>query len=282
MSEEIQETVENKETEETEVKEPESKESIIEKIGKKISNFVNGEETEEVAEVKIPEDFSKAALELGWKNDEISEFAKDYTEEELLEMIPALIGEDSEESEESSNTKEETPKEPKEKRVEDSQEDERIQKLLDRIEALEKAQEADLEDGEKQELANMVKRASKIFDGASEEFEVFGKTEDLPKFPGGQVIPTSPQMKARSEVWDMAYRLESTGLDFENAMSVAMNAFKGKNLAKDVQRKLIKDLKNNETKLGGKRTSHTSGKVAKTGIEVIEEVARRHGVEIPG
>ena len=289
MAEETEKTTEELETETTETEEKtaeDSRESVIDKIKEKVSSFFSGDKEEEAETVEVPPDFAKAVKELGWSDEDLADFTKDYTVEELEEMIPALLGEDTDEgSDETSEKEEEKTKEGKEqkaekKQVEKSQEDERIQKLLDRIEALEKAQGKSKEDDKQRELVNLVSKASQTFDEASKEFEVFGKTEDLPKFPDGRVIPTSPQMKARSKVWDMAYRLQSTGLDFDNAMSTALNAFKGENLAKDIHRKVVKELKDKEKRLGGKRTSHESSTNVATGADVIRQVARKHGRDI--
>jgi len=263
-TEEVQET-ETKEEEET-------KESILSKI----RNFVIGKE-EKVEEVKVPDEFTKAALLGGWSGEDVDEFAKDYSEEELIEMIPALIGEDSEESDETSDTEE--TQETKETEGNDSQDDEQVQKLLQRIEALEKAQDEAQEESKDQEIVNLVNRASQIFDEASKEFEVFGKTDKLSKFPDGRIITTSPQMKARNEVWEVARQLHNSGMDFEAAMSTSLNAYKGRNLVKDVKRSVIKDLKKSEKRLSGKRTSHETSTNVASGPEVIREVIRRHGKE---
>jgi hypothetical protein len=268
------------ETEETEdvveessekTEEETSKETIIDKIRTKIKDFTNKDE--EVAEVVIPDDFTKAALDSGWSSEDIKDFAKDYSEDELKEMIPTLIGEDSEESEETLDTLEAETEETKD---EDSQDDEQVKKLLERIEALEKAQGKSQEETEKQEFINLVYKASQTFDEMSKEFEVFGKTEELPMFPDGRLVLTSPQMKARSEVFDLAHTLKGTGMDFDTAMSVSLNAFKGKNLTKDVKRNLIKDLKTKEKRLSGKRTSHESGTKEMSGPDVIRAVLAKN------
>lgn len=267
----VEENIEevNEETQE------ETKESLLSKIGNKLKSAL-GTETEEETQVVIPDEFNQVAATLGWSTEDIQEFASDYTEDELKEMIPFLTGEDSSEEEETSDTQK--TEETKKNEDENSQDDELVQKLLDRIEKLEKAQEESQEDLQVQEAVDLVNRASEMFDEASDEFEIFGKTDDLPKFPDGRTIPNSPQMKARSEVWDVAYRLKGAGLDFDQAMSVALNSYKGKNLTKDVQRKVIRDLKKNEKRLGGKRTSHESSPVEfDRGPDVIENVLRKHG-----
>jgi hypothetical protein len=260
---------------EQEVQEPESRETVIEKIKSKISNFMGNAQEEEAGE-PVPEGFAEAAQNLGWSAEDIAEFADGYSDEELLEMIPSLVVEEPEESEPPAETPEE-----EEKEVEDSQEDEKIQKLLARIDALEKAQETVNDQNKKQEDKNRVKKASSLFDKLSDEYEVFGKTEGLPRFPDGRLVPNSPALKARNEVWNVAHSLAETGMAFDSAMDVAVNAYKGKHLAADVKRNMIKDLKNHESKLSGKHTSHESQEYADlSGPDVIREVARRHGREI--
>jgi hypothetical protein len=273
LEENLEETgeEENLDTEETTEEAP--KESILDTIKNKIKSFTSKNEEQETA-VVIPDDFTKAALIQGWSSEDVKGFAKDYTEAELKEMIPALLSEDSDESDETSDTLEE--EETEEQKDEDSQEDEKTKKLLERIEALEKAQGKSHEEDQKQEFIGFIRTASQAFDEASKEFEVFGQTKDLPKFPDGRLIHTSPQMKARDEVFDLACQLQGTGMDFDNALSVSLNAFKGKNLTKDVKRNLIKDLKGKEKRLSGKRTSHESGTKEMTGPEVIRAILNKN------
>jgi len=277
IDENLEETTDEviEESEDTTEETEENKPSILDVIKNKIKSFTNkDEETEEVATV-VPDDFSKAALNKGWSGEDVKEFAKDYTEAELVEMIPALLSEDTDDgSDETSDMFEET--ETEETEEEDSQEDEKTKKLLERIEALEKAQGKSQEEDEKQELIGFIRTASQAFDEASKEFEVFGKTEDLPKFPDGRLIHTSPQLKARNEVFDLANQLRATGMGSDDALSVSLNAYKGKNLKKDVKRNLIKDLKGKEKRLSGKRTSHESGTKEMTGPEVIKAILNKN------
>ena len=287
-TEEIQEEIKEetnediKEEVKEEVSEEEAKKSTISKIGDLVKNFVSGDsgvDSDSEEGELIPDTFTEAASKAGWTDEDITEFSEDYSDKELLEMIPTLLGEDSVETEKTSD-KTETKSETKETKVEDSQEDEKIQKLLDRIDALEKSQGVAKDEKEKQEHSNLIHQASQIFDKESKEFEVFGKTEELPKFPDGRLIPTSPQMKARVEVWDLATSLRMSGMDFDKAMSASLNAYKGKNLSKDVKRNIIKDLKKNEKKLSGKHTSHESTKTIDYGPDVIREIARKAGRDI--
>ena len=260
---------------------PETKESVISKIADKIKNFVSGGPVEETG-ADIPDEFTNVAKQLGWDEGAITEFKADYSDDELKEMIPFLLGEDTVTTEETSDKDKVVKPEPETKtvKVEDSQDDEKVKKLLERIEALESAQGKSQKEKQEQEVTNLVTRASELFDNASKDFEVFGQTDKLPKLPDGRIIPTSPAMKARIEVFDLAARLNASGMTFDDAMSVSLNAFKGKNLATDVKRNVIKDLKKNESKLGGKRISHESTQELTYGPDIIRAVAQKHGRDI--
>lgn len=281
IKEEVKEEVneEVKEEEVQEVSDEEAKKSTVDKIKDLVKSVVSPDSKEEKEGELIPGDFSAAASKLGWTDQDITEFSSDYSDDELLEMIPTLLGENSVETEKASD-KTDDKSETKETKGEDSQDDEATKKLLERIDALEKGQGVAKEKEDKQELDNRVHRASQMFDETSKEFEVFGKTEDLPVFPDGHIIPTSPQMKARTEVWDVAVSLNKAGMDFDNALSVSLNAYKGKNLSADVKRNIIKDLKKSEKKLSGKHTSHESQATITNGPDVIREVVRRAGKDI--
>lgn len=255
-------------------KEEESKQSVVEKIDGMVEDFVNPD-PDKTEGAEVPESFSTAAIKAGWTEEAIDGFCDGYSNEELLEMIPLLTTENSVETEKTSDKTDKSKTEEK-----NSQDDGRLEKALERIAALEESQDVDNEERSKREQANLIRRASQIFDDKSKEFEVFGMTDKLPAFPDGRLIPTSPQLKARIEVWDLAASLQKTGMDFEDAMSTSLNAYKGKNLSNDVKRNIIKDLKKNEKKLSGKRTSHESSKNIISGVDVIREVVRRAGRNI--
>jgi hypothetical protein len=79
----------------------------------------------------------------------------------------------------------------------------------------------------------------------------------------------------------LAYDLTiKAGIHFDKALEISVNAFKGKNLAKDVERNLVRDLKANEKRLSAKHTSHESVKTNMTGVDIIRSVGKKHGVEI--
>jgi len=123
----------------------------------------------------------------------------------------------------------------------------------------------------------MVDRASKILDDAAKDFPVFGKTDELPCFPSGrlkgQLIPTSPEMKARMEVLRYADAFMATGADIDDAMANALATYKGLHLEQESQRKAIRDLKSHETKLSGARVGReTKKKYADSRSEIIDDI----------
>lgn len=239
--------------------------------------------TEEETGDDIPDEFTKAARKMNWSDEDTADFAAQgneggpFTNEQLKEMIPDLLGEDTAKADETSDTTE-VESETTETKGEDSQEGDELKQLREDVAALKEELGVRQEKSKEKEVASFVTKASELFDKASEEFEVFGKTADLPTFPDGRVIPTSPQMKARNEVFGMAQQLKEAGIPGDKALEFSYNAYKGANLAVETQRNVIKGLKKREQTLGGKRVSHKATEAANlTGPETIAAVKRRHG-----
>ena len=136
-------------------------------------------------------------------------------------------------------------------------------------------------------MKETVDKASKFLDDAAKEFPVFGKTDELPRFPSGrlagQLIPTSPEMKARMEVLRYADSFIGSGADVDDAMAKALATYKGLHLEKESHRKVIRDLKNHEVKLSGARTGkETKRKYVDSRDEIIDEIRqmqRAAGIE---
>lgn len=267
-------------TEETKPEDKESGGSFIKRIKDKILG--DREIAKTVPRESIPESFTKAARKSGMSDEMTEKFAADFTDEQLEKMIPALIGGATAKADDTSDKVGDTADlETKDEKVEDSQDDDnKLAEALDRIAELEKAQGLSVEKSKEEEQANFVTGASALFDEASKEFEVFGKTDELPRFPhNNELIPTSPQMEARNEVFRHATAIQQAGvMSGDKALEFAMNAYKGANLATETKRNAIKGLKEREQTLGGKRVSHKATEAADlTGPETIAEVRRRHG-----
>jgi len=278
--------------EDAEVKDDETKETNETRVGviEKIKNIIRGnadsaEDSDDKEGAGIPDKFTEAALAAGWTEEQIQDWASDYTDDELLEYAKDLTqpSENSDESEQLSKKEGDTQQkvEKKDDKVKESEKDELIAKLTERIDKLEKGQEKNIEQESQKELASMASRVNQVLDEQSKEFEIFGTFDTLPRFPDGRIAPSSPQCKARNEVWGLAFDLhKKAGMDFEEALSTSLNAFKGKNLAKDVKRNLIKDLKKGEKRLSPKHSSHEQVKTDLSGPDVIREVGKKHGLEI--
>ena len=269
------------------------KEELVNSSGKKeddgevivqdIMDKVLGTEKEKEEEgADIPNAFTEACLAEGWTEDEIKEFAQDLDDKDLL---AELIEEEKKEEPAKQEAKEEKSK-PAEKSG-DKPTNEEIAKLTEKydkeIETLkEQFSEANKEKSVKEEEA-MAQTVNQVFDEASKSFEIFGKTEELLKYPAGpkkgQFVPTSPAMKARQSVWDKASLLIKGGIPVKDAMEIGLTWYKGENLEKDVERNVIKGLKNHEKKLSakrvGKRTIRTFEDEEERKAEVVLDARRK-------
>lgn len=280
----IQETDESTETKEVEQEgehlpekpEAESGGSFIKKVKDKYFSKKAAEVVEEGDD--IPDEFVQAARRMNWSDEETIAYADQYTDAELLEKIPSILGEAAVKTDDTSDKVDVIP-ETKDVKVEDSQDDEGPnQALINRLAEIEKKLQIDEEVRKKEELARFDQRASELFDRTSDEFEIFGKTDNLPKFPDGRIDPTSPQMKARLEVWGRADQLRAGGMDSDEALSLSLNAYIGSNLKTEAKRSVIKGLKKQEKILRGKSSSHEVADLSNlSGADVIAEVKRRHG-----
>ena len=241
----------------------------------------------ELAGTDIPDAFSEAALASGMTPAEMTAFADKHTDEELMEMIPTLEASlDDKSNDDTSDKDKDTKQGDKATKDADNKDiDPELEaKITEVAKQLEDKFGATLEEIEKfkayqkeQSDKQAVDTASKAFDEAFKEFPVFGKTEELPKFTSGrlagQLIPTSPAMKARLEVLGYADAFMGKGADMDNAMTNALATYKGLHLEKELERKQVRDLKNHETKLSGARTGkETKKKYADSRDEIIDDI----------
>ena len=298
-AEELEGEVKEKEEEKLEVKvddvpnssgeKEESGEEVVAKIQREVLGQPDPKDKEEDG-TDIPDAFTNACLEQSWTEDEIKEFASDLDDAALLELIPELL--DKEEKQ----TKLEpaggqAKQEVKAKAADDAAKQEPTNEELTIVrkelaEIKKQIGEAAKERTTKEE-AVLVETVNQVFDEASKKFEIFGKTEELLKYPAGpkkgQFVPTSPAMVARREVWEKAFPFIQSGIPAKDAMDIALTWYKGANLEKDVQRNMIKDLKKHEKKLSakrsGKETVRTFESEEERQAEVVREAARKLGIK---
>ena len=296
--EEIVETVEPEEqtTEVEEKVEPTDKrESILDYIKGAVKSVVSPKvKTEEVVEEDtsknrlagqdIPEKFVSAAEADGWNLKDIQAYAADKTDEELLELIPHLVPEEEDEDETEEPVKEEKPKvsvetddeiEALKSSIRDEIREEFRQEYGSKLDVLDdfRAEQTSRQNMQVFETAN------ELMDEASKDFSVFGKFEEIPRFTTGpregEPVPTSPEFKARAEVFQLAADLMSTGrsASMKDAMGDALSWYRGKHGQKETERKVIRNLKQQQTKLSGSRTGKEVKKeYANTREEMIDEI----------
>jgi len=291
------EEIKTEETVETpEVESTDKREGILDYI-KKAWKDDDGEEVQEKEEVdssdsnedftrttEIPSVFLEAAKQDGWKQKDIEEFAAQYTDEQLEELAAQFNEEDEEEEPE--EIAEAPATEPKKDAdwatVVSSMREEIKKQILSELGPKFESLDDFKADQEDRQTVNMFETANKILDGASKDFPVFGEFEKMPKFTTGsrkgQLIPTNPAFKARSEVYQLAYDMVSMGRsqNIQEAMEDALAWYRGKYGQKETERKVIRDLKKHEQKLSGSRTGkETKQKYDTDRDEMIDFIRQR-------
>lgn len=251
--------------------EPESKESFIKRwFGKKgVTDNSSDPEQNTTMEEDISESFTEVALKAGWSEDDIVEFAGKYSNKELDEMIPLILAEDEDNEPEDIEDVDPTKTE-----FDLGDIDEKLKPYVDQIaKALEAkyqekigAIEESLKDAEQERSLKKVSEfqttADSFFDKLAENYPVFGKTEELLRYPAGDpragdIIPHGPAYEARQKVWETAKVFQQMGTPWDKALDEAAAWYRGKNLEKDVRSKVVKELKKNEKRLSPKRSEHT-------------------------
>ena len=259
---------------------------VVKKIQSELGIGDKGENKDEEG-TDIPDAFTNACLAQGWTQEEIMEFASDLDDAALLQLIPDLSGQVDSELGTDQAKQEEKSKATEKKPVKEEPTNTEVAALKKELaEIKEELGKAKQERTVKEEQAT-VQTVNEVFDEVSEEFEIFGKTDELLTYPAGpkrgQYVPTSPAYIARREVVEKALPFIANGMPTKEAMEIGLTWYKGKYLEKDVQRKLIKDLKKHETKLSAKRVGKETVKVYEDEEErkeaVVIEAARKAGVK---
>jgi len=291
-SQETNEELKNQEQEPVQnTEEPVKKPTIFDKIksiikrspdggGEETNEQETGEVGEQVTQEDIPDEFVQAALKAGMNEQQIKDHASGFSDEELMEQISDLLPQDQGVSEKSEASPQNESAQEKPAEEEADEKDKVIAALTERIDNLEKGRDTDIEKQSQQELQTKAGRVNRLLDKASEEFEVFGTEETLPRYPhNGQIVPSSPAAKARNEVWQLALTLEAGGMDFDTALTYSFDAYKGKNLQRTVQRNMVKDLKKSEKKISPKPSGHQSVKTGLSGPEVVRDALNKQGID---
>jgi len=272
-----------------------------------VDDVTSSDKTDEIAEVdkqlkqKISDDFINAARLANWSDSQIINFAENKTNEELNSLISFL--EESKPPEQTSKEKEITDalnisdevwnelKESNPTLVEKI-----LQPLVDEnknlkvnMNTLKESLGAVHQTEIQKQAREMEDAANEFFDKIAEKFPVFGKTEELGRFPDGRIVPQGVAFDARNEVWGKATRLFKTGDDkytFRNAMQDAMDMYAGKHLEENVKQKVVKDIKKKSEDLTPKKSrknvveSYESDEEKK--IAVVKKAAEAAGINFNG
>ncbi len=256
---------------------------------------------------EISPNFVEAAQKANWTDAQIVEFVdkNDYSDDDLDKLIGDVLAGVKEPSAKPPEEKPPEEKKPEEKKTPDAKLDDllkegklppEVQTVLSEISTNFKAMGQDLAalkegagktkaDEAINEYVDMEELANKMFDKTAEEFEEFGKTADLPRFPDGRIVPIGPSFDARSKVWDMAVKLWKTGTTFDQAMEDALQWHKGSSAEKKVRAKVVKDLKKNESKLTPKRSEknvqkqYAEGEEDERKADVVKAAFAKAGVK---
>lgn len=256
---------------------------------KGISDTSESKELEE----DIDDDFTKAAISSGWTEQDVVTFAGKYTNEELHNLIPFIVTEEKK--------AEEDKEEVKSKAKEETKLDENLESLVDKVTKaldakyqekfaeVERSLKAHEQDRFIKEQQNFQNTADMFFDKAAKDFPVFGKTEELLRFPdgtpqAGQLVPAGTAFEARSAVWKTAVAFNKMGMPWNSALSESLDWYKGKFMEKDIHNKVVKELKGQQKRLSPKRAEHITEKKYENEIEeradVVLEAARKAGVKV--
>lgn len=124
--------------------------------------------------------------------------------------------------------------------------------------------------------------ANGIFDSSG--ISSLGKTKDIQKYPDGTYNLSDPMVKERGKIWDVAQQFYANGGTFEGAVNNALQWYRGSDANKEMKRKVIKDLKEQEERVMPKReqakveTEYASEEERKAAV--INDAIRKYNVEL--
>ncbi len=121
--------------------------------------------------------------------------------------------------------------------------------------------------------------ANTVFDGLTETFTVFGKTDELPRTTDGKYDANSPAVQARTEIFDVANAFKASGMSWTDSLKNAVRWYKGEHAEKSLERKIVKDLKGRTKKFSPRPTSKKTTKTFVSredeGTELVREVYKK-------
>ena len=264
------------ETTETETKETETTET---EVGAETTETTETETKETKAEETepIPQDQVNIARRRGWSDEKIVKIAEEHPE--ILEDMVALAGLQAtqpqvEQKVETAPTKKQEVKEVGKveldgealKNMKEKYGDDVVDSVIlplmgglnntiDQLNTL----RGNVDGVEQTNQANQAKKefdeANTVFDGLTETFKVFGKTDELPKLSDGSFNKQSPAVIARSELFDIANAFKTSGMNWTDSLKNAVRWYKGEHAEKSLERKVVKDLISRKKKFSPRPTN---------------------------
>jgi len=127
--------------------------------------------------------------------------------------------------------------------------------------------------------ANQAKKnfdeANTVFDGLTETFAVFGKTDELPRLADGRYDVNSPAVQVRGEVFNVATAFQASGMSWTDSLKQAVRWFKGEHAEKSLERKIVKDLNSRKKKFLPRPTSKKTKQTFKSREDEGTDLVRK-------
>jgi len=267
--------------------------------GEEIESDDVGDTQEEEYE-EIDPRFVELARKFGWSDDRIIRYAEEHDDTDIVLMTNLMS-----DAVDKSQPAEENKGEAGEKELLDSKAllelaegdakvaaalKRAIEPLAKRLESVDSVAEEMKKTLSTKQQELQMEEAIRNYETAMEMFDnsgisALGKLEDIPTYPDGTPVTTHPAFQEREKVWDVANAFYARGGTFKEAIKNALQWYKGSNLEKDIQDKVIKDLKKQEKRVMPKRQSATAGKTyaneEERKADIINEALRKYNKELP-
>lgn len=126
--------------------------------------------------------------------------------------------------------------------------------------------------------------ANEMFDRVAETMPSIGITNELPKYPNGDLVQTSPEFKARDKVYTRAINLTKLGMSFRDAMDDSFQWYRGGLVEQELEGNILKKIKKNEKRLSpkgtGKQMTTKYSSERERRAAIVNDIARKHGSEL--
>lgn len=291
----VEETKEEQTPEQVEEQEKESRQGVLNKIAgifKKDKEEVQEEqeETQKEQEVEastqepaeqyeeIDPFFVEQARQYGWSDEKTKKYSEDHSEIDIVSMADKMFQTNQRNSQTLPDEEKEEVTDPLDTlEVEDEKVASILKKVVEPLSKRIEEQSAELQtlregvseeqkSREEKEVLRNIKDANQIFDDAG----LFGKTDQLPRYPDGNFVSEDPAVKKRQEVWNVATMFYSQGGSFKEAMNNAVRWYKGSGVKKELEKEVLTKLEKQQDSVFPKRTTQ---KMTKTYVSEEERKA---------